>query len=166
MRTQKEFETAVSLQQDEIMKNYDDNELRVKCREHGLKCGPIPTPAIRKSWAKRLAKKIIESEMSQVEESSSGDDYDESEGETRPEFTEIPEKDTVEDEKAQGDGENQQKILKDHIVDGQSIDRNVGVGNEKVDVVESSSSWFTYIFVFFIVSALSAYAIHQYGLLV
>jgi len=165
MRTQKEFETAVSLQQAVIMKNLDDNELRVKCKENGLKCGPIPTPAVRKSWAKRLAKKMIENEMSQVEDSSSGEDYQESEGETRPEFTEIPENDTAGDEDAHGDGDSQKK-LKTQIVEGHSMERNVGDGKEQVEVVESSSSWVTYIFVFFIVSALSAYFVHQYGLLV
>lgn len=164
MRSQKEFESAVSIKLAEIIKNYDDNELRVICKENGLKCGPIPTPAVRKSWAKRLAKKLIESEMSQVEDSSSGDDYQESEGETRPEFTEIPENDTAEDEMAHGD-DGAQENLKSQIVGGQSMDRNVVDENENV-VVESSSSWLTYVFVFFIVSALSAYFVHQYGLLV
>merc|ERR1712110_201765 len=96
MKTQKEFEAAVARQQDEIIKNFDDNELRVTCKKNGLNCGPIPTPAIRKSWAKRLATKLIEAEMSQVEESSSGEDYEE-EWETKPEHTAIPEHDTVEE---------------------------------------------------------------------
>jgi hypothetical protein len=164
MKTQKEFELAVSSQQAEIVNNYDDNELRVKCKENGLKCGPIPTPAVRKSWAKRLAKKMVENEMSQVEDSSSGEDYQESEGETRPEFTEIPENDTVEDENAQGDAT--QEKLKAQMVGGQSMDRNVGDGSEHVEVAESSSSWLTYVFVFFIVSAFSAYYVQQYSLLV
>merc|ERR1712050_516146 len=96
MRSKKEFEAAVTLRQAEIIKNFDDNELRVRCKENGLKCGPIPTPAIRKSWAKRLAQKLVEAEMSQVEESSSGEDYVE-EWETKPEFTEIPRQNTNEE---------------------------------------------------------------------
>lgn len=151
MKTQKEFEAAITRSQAEILKNFDDNEIRVKCKENGLKCGPIPTPAVRKSWAKRLAQKLVEAEMSQVEESSSGDDYEE-EWESKPEYTAIPENDTV--------GEPVEQIEESSKVE---TENNNSVNNESVQNVESSSSWFGYIFIFFIVSALTAYLVHQYG---
>merc|ERR1711974_402358 len=154
MRTQKEFEAAVSLRQNEIIKNFDDNELRVRRKENGLKCGPIPTPAIRKSWAKRLAQKLVEAEMSQVEESSSGEDYVE-EWETKPEFTEIPEQNT---------NEEQNNEVSDELTannDNTEIENENEPSEQKIS--ESSSSWVGYLFVFFIVSALTAYLVHQYG---
>merc|ERR1712050_614376 len=155
MRSKKEFEAAVTLRQAEIIKNFDDNELRVRCKENGLKCGPIPTPAIRKSWARRLAQKLVEEEMSQVEESSSGSDYEESEQETMPEYTKIPEKNTIDKETDVESDEKKVDCTKDHL--------DTLRYTEVSETVESSSSWLSYIFVFFLVSAFTSYIIHKYG---